>query len=109
MEALSLALATYTLLLDPAMIVLGGGLSQAGPALFDPVRTRLVKRLSFREAPPLLLAALGGWTRACWARPSWAGARPVGPTWGGELGRGCASGAVGVVRCSADQGRLAQR
>ncbi len=58
-EALSLALATYTLLLDPSMIVLGGGLAEAGPALFDPVRTRLVKRLAFRDAPPLLPAALG--------------------------------------------------
>ncbi|MFI6496811.1 ROK family protein [Nonomuraea typhae] len=58
-EALSLALATYTLLLDPTMIVLGGGLAEAGPALFDPVRTRLVKRLTFRDAPPLIPAALG--------------------------------------------------
>ncbi|WP_312888337.1 ROK family protein [Nonomuraea rhodomycinica] len=58
-EALSLALATYTLLLDPTMIVLGGGLAEAGPALFDPVRTRLVKRLAFRAAPPLHPAALG--------------------------------------------------
>ncbi|MFE0148303.1 ROK family protein [Nonomuraea sp. NPDC059007] len=58
-EALSLALATYTLLLDPSMIVLGGGLAEAGPALFDPVCTRLVKRLAFRDAPPLVPAALG--------------------------------------------------
>ncbi|MFI6321959.1 ROK family protein [Nonomuraea sp. NPDC050556] len=58
-EALSLALATYTLLLDPSVIVLGGGLAEAGPALFDPVRTRLVKRLAFRDAPPLVPAALG--------------------------------------------------
>ncbi|MEU4327602.1 ROK family protein [Nonomuraea dietziae] len=58
-EALSLALATYSLLLDPSVIVLGGGLAEAGPALFDPVRTRLVKRLAFREAPPLVAAALG--------------------------------------------------
>ncbi|WP_327093108.1 ROK family protein [Nonomuraea sp. NBC_01738] len=58
-EALSLALATYTLLADPTMIVLGGGLAEAGPALFDPVRTRLVKRLAFRDAPPLVPAALG--------------------------------------------------
>lgn len=58
-EALSLALATYTLLLDPSMIVLGGGLAEAGPALLDPVRTRLVKRLTFRDAPPLRPAALG--------------------------------------------------
>ncbi|MFE3454629.1 ROK family protein [Nonomuraea sp. NPDC059194] len=78
-EALSLALATYTLLLDPSLIVLGGGLAEAGPALFDPVRTRLVKRLAFRDAPPLVPASLGvnagmlgaallGWTAA--GRPS---------------------------------------
>ncbi|MFD1933669.1 MULTISPECIES: ROK family protein [Nonomuraea] len=78
-EALSLALATYTLLLDPSVIVLGGGLAEAGPALFDPVRTRLVKRLAFRDAPPLVPASLGvnagmlgaallGWTAA--GRPS---------------------------------------
>ncbi|MEO3873113.1 ROK family protein [Nonomuraea sp. B12E4] len=58
-EALSLALATYTLLLDPSVIVLGGGLAEAGPALFDPVHTRLVKRLVWRDAPPLIPAALG--------------------------------------------------
>jgi len=58
-EALSLALATYTLLLDPSMIVLGGGLAEAGPALFDPVRIRLGRRLAFRDAPPLVAAELG--------------------------------------------------
>ncbi|MEV4101881.1 ROK family protein [Nonomuraea sp. NPDC049649] len=83
-EALSLALATYTLLLDPAMIVLGGGLSQAGPALFDPVRTRLVKRLSFREAPPLLPAALGvdaGMLGAALLGWRAAGRPELGPGW----------------------------
>ncbi|WP_245690788.1 ROK family protein [Sinosporangium album] len=58
-EALSLALASYTLLLDPAVIVLGGGLAEAGSALSDPLRERLSKRLAFREAPPLNSAALG--------------------------------------------------
>src|SRR5690606_41266373 len=83
-EALSRALATYTLLLDPAMIVLGGGLSQAGPALFDPVRTRLVKRLSFREAPPLLPAALGvdaGMLGAALLGWRAAGRPELGPGW----------------------------
>ncbi|RCG25463.1 ROK family protein [Sphaerisporangium album] len=59
LEALSYALATYTLLLDPSMIVLGGGLAQAGPALFDPLAERLQSRLTFRAAPPLRPAALG--------------------------------------------------
>ncbi|MFF5112719.1 ROK family protein [Streptosporangium sp. NPDC000509] len=58
-EALSLALATYTLLLDPSAIVLGGGLAEAGPLLSDPLAERLGKRLAFRDAPPLRHAALG--------------------------------------------------
>jgi glucokinase len=83
-EALSLALATYTLLLDPSAIVLGGGLSQAGPALFDPVRTRLVKRLAFREAPPLVPAALGvdaGMLGAALLGWHAAGRPELGPGW----------------------------
>ncbi|WP_433363086.1 ROK family protein [Streptosporangium sp. CA-115845] len=58
-EALSLALATYTLLLDPSAIVLGGGLAEAGPLLSVPLAERLGKRLAFRDAPPLRQAALG--------------------------------------------------
>lgn len=58
-EALSLALATYTLLLDPSAIVLGGGLAEAGPLLSVPLAERLGKRLAFRDAPPLCQAALG--------------------------------------------------
>lgn len=58
-EALSLALATYTLLLDPSAIVLGGGLAEAGTLLSDPLAERLQKRLTFRDAPPLRQAALG--------------------------------------------------
>jgi glucokinase len=58
-EALSLALATYTLLLDPSAIVLGGGLAEAGRLLSDPLAERLQKRLTFREAPPLRPAVLG--------------------------------------------------
>ncbi|MFF3441077.1 ROK family protein [Streptosporangium sp. NPDC002721] len=58
-EALSLALATYTLLLDPSAVVLGGGLAEAGPLLSDPLAERLQERLTFRQAPPLRQAALG--------------------------------------------------
>ncbi|HEX4818527.1 MAG TPA: ROK family protein [Nonomuraea sp.] len=83
-EALSLALATYTLLLDPSAIILGGGLSEAGPALFDPVRTRLVKRLTFRTAPPLMPAALGvdaGMLGAALLGWHAAGRPDLGPDW----------------------------
>lgn len=58
-EALSLALASYTLLLDPSAIVLGGGLAEAGTLLSDPLAERLQQRLAFRQAPPLRQAALG--------------------------------------------------
>ncbi|MFD0891561.1 ROK family protein, partial [Streptosporangium algeriense] len=44
-EALSLALATYTLLLDPEAIVLGGGLAESGDLLAVPLAERLGRRL----------------------------------------------------------------
>ncbi|MFG1750338.1 ROK family protein [Streptosporangium sandarakinum] len=58
-EALALSLATYTLLLDPSVIVLGGGLAESGPLLSDPLSGRLRELLTFREAPPIRPAALG--------------------------------------------------
>ncbi|MEZ0076210.1 ROK family protein [Planotetraspora sp. GP83] len=58
-ETLAISLASYVLLLDPCVIVLGGGLSEAGRALSDPLRERLAARLAFREPPPLRPAALG--------------------------------------------------
>jgi glucokinase len=57
--ALGLALATATLLLDPKRIVLGGGLSQAGAQLVEPVNAALSAQLPWRPAPPLSLATLG--------------------------------------------------
>jgi glucokinase len=58
-EALSQALATAVQLLDPAIVVLGGGLAAAGPALFDPVRAGLEARLRWRPAPEIRPALLG--------------------------------------------------
>ncbi|MEU1719404.1 ROK family protein [Actinomadura sp. ATCC 39365] len=58
-EALALALATYTLVLDPAVVVIGGGLSLAGDALLTPLRARLAARLAFRPAPEVRVSALG--------------------------------------------------
>ncbi|GII91815.1 ROK family protein [Sinosporangium siamense] len=83
-EALSLGLASYTLLLDPILIVLGGGLAEAGPALTDPLRERLAKRLTFREAPPLRPAALGvnaGMLGAALLGWQAAGHPDIGHTW----------------------------
>ncbi|MFI6636184.1 ROK family protein [Nonomuraea fuscirosea] len=58
-EALAVALATYTLTLDPAEIVIGGGVSLAGDALLVPLRERLAARLSFRPAPVIRASRLG--------------------------------------------------
>jgi glucokinase len=59
-KALALALATCTMLLDPAVIVLAGGLSQAGQLLMDPVRGELEAQVKWRQPPPVLLSGLGG-------------------------------------------------
>ncbi|WP_091099093.1 ROK family protein [Nonomuraea pusilla] len=58
-ETLALALATYTLLLDPELVVIGGGLSLAGPALIGPLRDRLAARLAFRRPPRVRASRLG--------------------------------------------------
>jgi glucokinase len=58
-EALGVALATATLLLDPARIVLGGGLATAGEALVAPVAEALAARLKWRPAPAVSASTLG--------------------------------------------------
>jgi glucokinase len=58
--ALGLALATYTMLLDPSLVVLAGGLSAAGAALRDPVRDALAARLVWRPAPAVEISTLAG-------------------------------------------------
>lgn len=58
-EALALALATDTLVTDPGVIVLGGGLAAAGDTLLAPVRAALAARLAFRAPPPVRTAELG--------------------------------------------------
>jgi glucokinase len=58
-SALGFALTTYTMLLDPALIVLGGGLAEAGETLLAPVRAELVARVSWRVPPRVVKAALG--------------------------------------------------
>jgi glucokinase len=52
-QALAAALTTAVLLLDPAVIVFGGGVSGAGPALLDPVADSMSARLAWRPVPPM--------------------------------------------------------
>lgn len=59
-EALGLALATCALVLDPAVIVLGGGLAGAGEVLRAPVGAALAERLAWRPAPPVEISPLAG-------------------------------------------------
>jgi glucokinase len=59
-EALGIALAGYTLLLDPSLVILAGGLAEAGPALRDPVRTALAARLAWRPPPAVEISPLAG-------------------------------------------------
>lgn len=58
-EALGRALATATVLLDPAAIVLGGGLAAAGRALVTPVTAALATHLTWRTVPPVSATTLG--------------------------------------------------
>jgi glucokinase len=58
-HALAFALTTYTMLLDPALIVIGGGLAEAGDTLLDPLRSELTARIAWRLPPRVVKAALG--------------------------------------------------
>jgi glucokinase len=58
-DALADALAAVTVLQDPGVIVIGGGLSLAGEALTGPLAGALAQRLTFRTAPPIAVTELG--------------------------------------------------
>jgi glucokinase len=59
LDALALGLSHTVALLAPEAIVIGGGLSQAGPALFEPLAARLDAILTFHRRPRLLPASIG--------------------------------------------------
>jgi glucokinase len=59
-EALALAFSTVALLLDPKLIVIAGGLSEAGQALLGPVTEELTKLVVWHARPALALSPLGG-------------------------------------------------
>ena len=65
-RALACALASFINIVDPEAIILGGGIAQAGDALFEPLREELAK-IEWRpagHAVRLLPAALGEWAGA---------------------------------------------
>jgi glucokinase len=59
LDALAGALAWVASVLAPEVVVIGGGLSRAGAALFDPLSDRIPRRLTFQPVPRLVPAALG--------------------------------------------------
>ncbi|MBK4346075.1 ROK family protein [Lacisediminihabitans sp. G11-30] len=58
-EALAVGLKTVTMLLDPAVVVLTGGVSRAGDALLVPLRRQLSESLAWRAAPRVETSVLG--------------------------------------------------
>jgi glucokinase len=59
-EALAIALASATMLLDPEVIALAGGLSDAGDALLSPLVDAFTQRITWRPVPRLVISPLGG-------------------------------------------------
>ncbi len=58
-EVLADGLLTGIALYDPELVVLGGGLAEAGETLLEPLRARLAERRAFHHIPPLTRAGLG--------------------------------------------------
>lgn len=90
--ALGLALTTTTLLFDPALLVMGGGVSQARDALLAPLRVALSSQLAWREPPPVTASHLGdvaGRTGAAVLAMRAAGEGAAIATWKPESVPGC--------------------
>jgi glucokinase len=58
-EALADGLVIGQALIDPEVIVIGGGLAEAGEVLLEPLRAAVKERLTFHRKPRLVRAALG--------------------------------------------------
>jgi glucokinase len=59
LDALADGLVTAQALFDVSMLVLGGGLAEAGDALLVPLKAEIEKRLTFHRMPAIGKAALG--------------------------------------------------
>lgn len=58
-DALAAGLVTALTLLDPRMLIIGGGLAEAGETLFTPLRAAVEERVTFQKLPHIVPAALG--------------------------------------------------
>ncbi|KIZ13658.1 ROK family protein [Streptomyces natalensis] len=58
-DALADGLVTGLTLLDPEMLIIGGGLAEAGDTLFVPLREAVRRRVTFQPLPSIVPAALG--------------------------------------------------
>ncbi|MFF3158579.1 ROK family protein [Streptomyces sp. NPDC057910] len=58
-EALADGLVTALTLLDPRVLIIGGGLAEAGETLFVPLRAAVEERVTFQKLPEIVPAALG--------------------------------------------------
>lgn len=57
--ALADGLVTAITLLDPRVLIVGGGLAEAGETLFTPLRAAVGERVTFQQLPALVPGALG--------------------------------------------------
>jgi glucokinase len=60
-DALGLAIAHYVVILDPAVVVVGGGMAAAEATLFDPLLEVITAQVGFRPPPPIVAGTLGPW------------------------------------------------
>lgn len=58
-NALALGIAQVITLIAPEIVVVGGGLAQAGPALFEPLERELDSMLTFHRRPRIVAAQIG--------------------------------------------------
>lgn len=58
-DALADGLLTALTLLDPRMLIIGGGLAEAGDTLFAPLREAVRRRVTFQKLPAIVPASLG--------------------------------------------------
>ncbi|WP_329614715.1 ROK family protein [Streptomyces brevispora] len=58
-DALAAGLVTALTLLDPRVLIIGGGLAEAGETLFTPLRAAVEERVTFQKLPHIVPAALG--------------------------------------------------
>ncbi|MFC7841940.1 ROK family protein [Streptomyces sp. NPDC057382] len=58
-DALADGLVTALTLLDPRVLIVGGGLAEAGETLFTPLREAIRSRITFQKEPSVVPAALG--------------------------------------------------